>query len=398
MTISNNLRGSLFILPLIPSVIVAIFNLYHLLINRALRTALNNHAIILLLCCGLVESLTDIPWQIYVYRNGVVLVSTPAFCTAWAFLSSSMYISIFILMAWASMERHILVFYPNWFRTKKNRLYLHYLPLATCIVYPVIFYFLFFIVLPCNAPIYYIFAECGLYACILRFHWTSLWDSIAHYIMPAFTTVIFSVALFVRVVYKRYRARGQIDWRNYKKMTAQLLPISVLYIAMQLPVMILYAGYSGGLSYRVGINYYSDGFYFTYWVVLLTPFATVISLPDLKTKCRNLLFWRRNRAVQPVAIEMARRNINQPGTTGMARAKVNQPTATEMASPKVHQPTTNEVASTNANQPAKTGMTPLNANQPTATEIASPSVHQPTGAAMTHHYSDQPVAVLPDVQ
>jgi hypothetical protein len=385
MTISNFLRGSLFILPVIPSIIVAIFNLYHLLMNRALRTALNNHVIILLLCCGLIESVTDIPWDIYYYRNGVALVSTPAFCRAWVYLNSSMYISNFILMAWASIERHILVFYPNWLRAKRNRIFLHYLPLATCILYPSIFYFLLLVALPCNATFYYIFRECGQYACIFSIPWVALWDSIGHYIMPAFITVIFSITLFVRVVYKRYRARGQIDWRNYKKMTAQLLPISILYMAMQLPPMILYAAYTGGVSFQVGSVYYSDALYFTYWLVLLTPFATVLSLPDLKTKCRNLLFWRRNRAVQPVAIEMARRNVNQPAATGMGRPKVNQPTATEMAPANANQPTANEVASTNV-------------NQPTAIEMASPNANQPTGAAMTHLYLDQPVSVLPDVQ
>jgi hypothetical protein len=168
-------------------------------------------------------------------------------------------------------------------------------------------------------------------------------------------------------------------------MTAQLLPIAVLYLAMQFPPMIFYTLYAAGVPYSVGSDYYSDGYYFTYWVVLLTPFATVISLPNLKTKFLKLLFWRRNRVVQPVAIEMARRNVNQPAATGMGRPKVNQPTATEMAPANANQPTANEVASTNV-------------NQPTAIEMASPNANQPTGAAMTHLYLDQPVSVLPDVQ
>jgi hypothetical protein len=385
MPISNFIRGSILIIPLIPSVLITIFNLYYLLTVRALRTSLNNHVIILLLFCGLIETLTDIIWQIYFYRNGVALLSKPAFCLAWVYLGSAMYIAVYILMAWASMERHIFVFYPNLFRTKTKRIYFHYIPLAICILYPAIFYFVMFFILPCPYSFYYAYKTCSRYSCIIQFRWASLWDNIAHYIVPAFVTVIFSVLLFIRVVYKRYRARGQIDWRNYKKMTAQLLPIAVLYLAMQFPPMIFYTLYAAGVPYSVGSDYYSDGYYFTYWVVLLTPFATVISLPNLKTKFLKLLFWRRNRVVQPVAIEMARRNVNQSAATGMARPKVNQPTATEMAPPNVNQPTANEVASTNVNQPTTVEMTPPNANQP-------------TGAAMTHRYLDQPVSVLPDVQ
>jgi hypothetical protein len=95
-------------------------------------------------------------------------------------------------------------------------------------------------------------------------------------------------------------------------MAVQLLSISALYIALQLPVMIIYAAYSGGLPRTVAADYYSDGVFLSYWTMLLTPFASAVSLPDLKTKCRNVfLFWRRRNAVQPVMIEMARRNVDR---------------------------------------------------------------------------------------
>jgi hypothetical protein len=103
---------------------------------------------------------------------------------------------------YASIERHILIFYPKWFGSgKKNVFFFHYLPLVICI----------------------------------------LWLTII--------TVIFSVSLFVRVLYSRYRIQRRIDWRNYKKLTLQLLLISVLCIALQLPPMILYAAYSAGLHW-----------------------------------------------------------------------------------------------------------------------------------------------------
>jgi hypothetical protein len=59
-------------------------------------------------------------WLIRYYRTGTIISFTPAFCQAWVFIGSSMYISVFILMAWASIERHILIFHAKWFATKNK--------------------------------------------------------------------------------------------------------------------------------------------------------------------------------------------------------------------------------------------------------------------------------------
>lgn len=113
MTISNPVRSWLSFGFLIPAVFVTIFVLYHLLSSRNLRKSLNNHVIILLLICGLVEMITDLSWQIHYYRTSTVLISQPAFCYIWVYLGSTLYISVYTLMAWASFERHILIFYPQ---------------------------------------------------------------------------------------------------------------------------------------------------------------------------------------------------------------------------------------------------------------------------------------------
>jgi hypothetical protein len=257
-------------------------------------------------------AVTDIPWYIHYYFTGTVLSATHTFCNAWVFIDAFVVVSIYILMAWASVERHIIIFYSNLVATKTKRLFLHYLPLVICILWPMIFYLMMLIILPCDIPYFYNEKQCIRYACITTVYWASLLDSIVNYILPSFITVIFSVALFARVIYVRLRIRGRVDWRNYKKMAGQLLPISLLYIMLQLPPMILYAAYSGGLQLTVAaFNYFFESLFFMYWIILLTPFACVVSLPDLKIKCRNLLFWRRRNVVQPVSNETAHRNFGQ---------------------------------------------------------------------------------------
>ena len=372
MPISSPIRAWLFLIPMIPSVLVTTFNLYHLLTDRALRSGLHNHVIILLLSYGLIEILTDITWQIYFYHVGTALSATPAFCQAWVYFAAAIFITIYILMAWAAIERNILVFHPQLLQGKIKRLCFHYIPLSIAIVYPQLFYNTMLFIVPCTVPYTYTRRFCGQYSCITLISWTSLWDSIGHYILPAFTTVTFSVALFVRVVYRRYVARGQIDWRNYKKMTAQLLPISFLYMILQFPPMILYAAYSGGLSRTVATSYYADANFFSYWVVLLTPFASVISLPSLKSKCMKLLFWRKKCVVQPATTEVTRRNVNQAGSTKKVPQKVSPSKA---------------VTSDNENTTERT-----------AIKFPHENGHQPLGVATVSQHMDQSNAVLPNVE
>jgi hypothetical protein len=303
----------LHIVPLIPSLIVTAFVLYHLLKSRALRTSLNNHSIILMLLFGLIMELTDTVWFIHFYRTGAAVSSTPEFCLAWAYIDSSLFVSASLLMSWASVERHILIFHPHWFATKTKCFLFHYLPLAIVSVWPLIFYFVMLLVLPCPLSFDYNRRLCGRYGCVNLIPWVAMFDSIAHYMVPAFIIVIFSVTLFVRVVYHKYHIRQRIDWRNYRKMALQLLSISLVYMVLEAPPMILNAAYLSGLSWDAAADYYSDMLDLSLWVILFTPFASATSLPDLKAKCRNLiLFWRKRRAVRPETITM---NSRKPGQT-----------------------------------------------------------------------------------
>ena len=90
-------------------------------------------------------------------------------------------------------------------------------------------------------------------------------------------------------------------------MSFQLLSVSLVYMVLAAPPMILNAAYLSGLSWDIAADYYSDMLDLSLWVILFTPFATATSLPDLKTKCRNLItFWRRRRLVRPTVNTITR--------------------------------------------------------------------------------------------
>lgn len=302
----------LHIIPLIPSLIITVFVLYHFLMNRTLRTALNNHVIILMLFFGLILEVTDVVWFIHFYRTGTAVSLTHEFCLAWAFIDSSLFVSISLQMSWASIERHILVFHSEWLTTKTKRFFIHYLPLTILSVWPLIFYFIMLLILPCNEPFDYSRRLCGRYQCMNLIEWVAMFDSIAHYMVPAFIILVFSVALFVRVVYNIYRIRQRIDWGMYKKMAFQLLSISLVYMLLEAPPMILNAAYLAGLSWNVAADYYSDMLDLSLLVILFTPFASAASLPDLKAKFHNCInFRQRTRTVQPAILTKANPDPNE---------------------------------------------------------------------------------------
>ncbi len=307
---SNTVCFWLYLIVLIPSIICSLFLLYHLLINPALRTALNNHVVILVIFLGLLYEVTDIVWLIYYYHTNSALIMKPSFCLVWVLIDTAGYVTLSILVAWASIERHILIFHQNWVSTKTKRVLIHYLPLIILSLYPALFYVFVYCVLPCEPYFDYNSALCDYFSCIYSRPFVTMWATTVNYIIPIFSIVIFSLALLLRVLYQKYRMRQRIQWRNYRKMAIQLLSISAVYVLFLLPWTILSTAYIAGLPLSVGADYYSINSYLSYFVVMLTPFVCVMSLPELRKKFTSILLLqcRPTRVVHPEIMTMTRLN------------------------------------------------------------------------------------------
>jgi hypothetical protein len=315
MPISITARFWLYFPVLIPSLVCSVFVLYHLLTDRALRRALNNHVIILILFLGLFYELTDVVWLIHYYRVGNALIQTKAFCLTWSFMDFAGFCTISILVAWASIERHILIFHDKWVSTKWGRLFIHYIPLVIFLLYPIIFYIFIFFITSCELPLDYAMMHCGYSFCALFIPAIGRFDSIVNDIIPTFCIVIFSILLLARVLWQKRRLRQRIQWRNYRKMAVQLLSIASLYFVIDFPPMVLYALYTSGVSISYNaIDYYASSLYFTAHIIMLIPLVTAFSLPELRAKLKmNVQCWRRPaRAVVPETIQMRRTLIEGP--------------------------------------------------------------------------------------
>jgi hypothetical protein len=105
-----------------------------------MRHALNNHVIIIVLIIGLICELTDYPSLLYYYRNEGMWKRSLMFCQIWGLFDRGLYITQTVLFAWATIERHILIFHYKWVTTKKKRFFVHCLPPVALLLYCVILY------------------------------------------------------------------------------------------------------------------------------------------------------------------------------------------------------------------------------------------------------------------
>jgi len=130
----------LYLISNIFSIICCLLLLFYPLYDRSLRNAFHNHIIIILLLICLVYELTNIPLILYNYHFEISWETTSILYRFWSFSGIGLYTSHLILFAWATIERHVLVFHDHWLSTEKKRFYIHYLPITMLIIYCFVYY------------------------------------------------------------------------------------------------------------------------------------------------------------------------------------------------------------------------------------------------------------------
>ena len=286
----------------VPSVVCYVFVLTYILTQKTQRQALHNHSILVLLFIAFFLVLFDYSWEIDTYRRGgQVWPKIPFLCKVWWLFDFGFYSACTIVLAWSSFERHILIFHSNLVATKRKRLLVHYLPLVFIIIYLIIFYIYVIFFVSCENEYDFASAVCGAFPCYLTIGWLAMWDTVVNGMIPTFLIAIFNVALLIRVLWQKQRHRQ--DWKKCRRMTFQLLSISVLYLSINLPVEIIVtvqlAGYSEWDSQK---ELYL--LFFCSLIQWLLPFVCLTCLPGLWTKIKTC-FIRNNRRVIPAKTTQA---------------------------------------------------------------------------------------------
>jgi hypothetical protein len=305
---SSSVQFWTFLIFEIPSLTCTIFLLYHLLSNPKLRKALHNHVIIIFLFLTLFIEILDNPLYIDAYRFGggtnSFSISIPV-CLMWWFIDYGFYGAITVFLAWASIERHILVFHYQLLGTQRQRFFIHYLPLIIISIYVLGFYIGVIFFPPCENTYDFQSLACGLSPCYGDVSYLNTWDYLGNGIVCSFIETISSVALIVRVLWQKRRTHQQVNWRKHRKMAFQLLSISFLSLTIIFPqsliTVIQQVGGPGMSTFGAVLNPYL--FYLYTFVVFLLPFICLGHLSELWKK--TWIFKRKRRAtVGPMTLNV----------------------------------------------------------------------------------------------
>jgi len=281
----------------VPSVICYVFVFAYILMHKTQRQALHNHSVLLLLFISFIIVIFDYSWTLdAARRGGHVWLSSTIFCRIWWLLDFGFYDACTVILAWASFERHILVFYSNILSTRRRRILIHYLPLVIMPIYLFIFYIYAIIFPPCESPYDFTSPVCGAYPCYLLVPVLATWALVFHGIVPTFLIFFFNAALVLRIIW--HKRRHHQNWKKCRKMVFQLFSISVLYLSMNLPLMVIALVQSVGYP-DFGTQAQLYLYFFCGLIQYLLPFICLTYLPGILQKIKTL-YLRATRRVAPL--------------------------------------------------------------------------------------------------
>ena len=125
-------------------------------------------------------------------------------------------------------------------------------------------------------------------SCALQGHATDVWETIVHQILPLFLVITSSITLLLRVLWQKHRVHQVIQWRRHRKLTIQLLSVSLLNLLFFFPNILIIIVYLAGLWKEKSheIKKYTE--FLSYFVTLLFSFVALASLPELRRKIQRM--------------------------------------------------------------------------------------------------------------
>lgn len=295
----------------IVSILVSLVIFLSFTLNRELRVETRNHSLLLLLIINFIQVVTNLPVPINFFRlNGLVQPATAAFCIGWIWYEFSLNTVNIHLMTWISIERHLLIFHSPFIQAIAawKRRILHIGPLVFCTAWGPMFYLITVVISPmCVSTRYFDSLFCGL-PCYLSTNWGTL-DLFVCAISPTFIIFLSNLALFLRVIQQNRIMMRRVgnNWRRGRKMASQLGLISLLYLAVWLPLAIIQLGLIY-ISPTFLLDYLDTFNFLVYFVPLLLPMIYLFATFEEIKKLKNRVFPQRTTEIIHVPVTHARTN------------------------------------------------------------------------------------------
>ena len=190
---------------IVPSLLCDFFVFYYFIHRwrQSIISAPHNHVIFCLLVTSFLQKVTDLPCQLFYLRWNTAMSPTPSFCLFWTMSNYTFTTVTLMLVSWCCLERHFFIFYRHMMRNKWTLIFLHYVPLFICIVYPTIFYLvMIFFPTECSNSWDYSIIYCAG-ACYVYVPTLITFDWFFHYAFPIVIIVVSNVTLFTRLIWRK---------------------------------------------------------------------------------------------------------------------------------------------------------------------------------------------------
>jgi hypothetical protein len=187
---------------------------------------------------------------------------------------------ILMLTAHTAIERYLLVFQRIFFH--QHLFVLHYIPIVFCCIYPIILYIYLIVFYPCINQFDYTMLTCGG-PCYFYEPAVSTFDQFANLVLPVAVSTFASLVVLSRVIRQKNRMQQHRMWRKNRRLVVQLLYVVILHNIVWLPMVIcssimFFSTGSQSILVDLSINILPNGIYV---VILLCPFISLVSLPEL---------------------------------------------------------------------------------------------------------------------
>lgn len=276
----------------VPSLFCSLLVLVFFFKDRSYRKTLHNHVIIALLIVGLFSQLIDVPFYLNFIRINTISPASSITCVLWWFAATGISNITNLLMAWASIERHILVFHDRWLVKKWARFLIHYLPLFAILIYGFTFYIVVLLLYRCDNMTAFDQDWCS-YPCYYNDAKLAMYDTVFNSILPTPIIVLCCILLLIRVIHRKRLLQQNVQWRKYRMMIIQLFAISILFLMFNLPMTSLVLAHVLGLPLDSTGQFEYITYFLYHYVSLLMPFVCLLSLPDIRKQIRKRFRFRR---------------------------------------------------------------------------------------------------------
>ncbi|CAF4685691.1 unnamed protein product [Rotaria socialis] len=126
-----------------------------------------------------------------------------------------------------------------------------------------------------------------MYGCYELIPFFAIVEQLGFDIIGMSLIAIFSIALLVRVIWKKYQIHGQVQWRKQWKLTVNLVCTSLLYLCFCFPLGIIYLVQLYGQP-NFAHEIVPTLFFFSYSPIFLLPFVCLCTSPKLWSTVKRI--------------------------------------------------------------------------------------------------------------